>query len=71
MAFNASVSIKKVMADYKGDFTADIFQELLTRGDIAHLLLSDIQALTAKMAKEFPEVIKLRNIGQTWQDRPI
>jgi len=42
MAFNASVSIKKVFADYKGDFTADIFQELLTRGDIAHLLLSDI-----------------------------
>ena len=25
MAFNASVSVKKVMKDYKGDFSADIF----------------------------------------------
>jgi len=49
MAFNASVSIKKVMKDYKGDFSADIFQELLTRGDISHLFLSDINALTQKI----------------------
>jgi hypothetical protein len=63
MAFNASVSIKKVMKDYKGDFSADIFQELLTRGDISHLMLSDITVLVQKMASEFPDVLKVKSIG--------
>ena len=49
MAFNSSVSIKKVLTDYKGDFSADLFQELLTRGDISHLFLSDITVLTQKI----------------------
>ena len=48
-----------------------MFDELLTRRDIAHLLLSDIQSMTAQLEKEFPEVIKTFSIGKTWQEREL
>ena len=48
-----------------------MFDELLTRRDIAHLLLSDIQSMSAALEKEFPEVIKTFSIGKTWQDREM
>jgi hypothetical protein len=57
LAFNASKSIKEVLKDYRGEFTVDAFSEMLTRPDISHLFLSDIRALTKKIAAEFPEVI--------------
>lgn len=59
LAFNKSKSIKSVLKDYRGEFTVDAFSEMLTRPDIAHLFLSDIRALTEKIAAEFPDVIKL------------
>jgi hypothetical protein len=45
LAFNASKSLRKVMSEYKGDFNADLFQELLTRSDIPHVLMSDIDKI--------------------------
>lgn len=48
-----------------------MFDELLTRRDISHLLLSDIQSMTATLEKEFPEVIKTFSIGKSWQEREI
>jgi len=35
------------------------------------LLLSDIQALTVKIQQEFPDVIKIGSLGQTWEQREI
>jgi hypothetical protein len=48
-----------VLKDYRGEFTVDAFSEMLTRPDIAHLFLSDIRSLTAKIAEEFPDIISL------------
>ena len=71
VAFNASKSIKQVMQEYKGDFDVNVFNEMLTRSDIAHVFQSDIYIMIDKLAKEFPDIIKTRSIGKTWQDRDI
>ena len=44
---------------------------MLTRNDIAHVFQSDIYIMIDKLAKEFPDIIKTRSIGKTWQDRDI
>jgi len=49
IAFNRSESIQKIMKEHRGDFDADLFTTLLTGKELAHLLLSDIQALTLKI----------------------
>ena len=54
------------MNDHKGDFDSDIFSELLTRKDLAHLLLDDINSLMAQIEKEFPDIAKVYPIGHTW-----
>ena len=66
LAFNEKKSIKKLLNEYKGDFTIDLFQELLTRSDIPHVFLSDIDNITSMIAKEFPEIAKVKSIGKTW-----
>lgn len=48
-----------------------LFSELLTRKDLSHLLLSDIENMLVALAKEFPDIIKVYSIGDTWQQRPI
>lgn len=59
------------MKEHQGDFDADLFTNLLTGKELAHLLLSDIQALSLKIQQEFPDVVKLGSIGQTWEGREI
>jgi len=59
------------MQEHKGDFDSDLFNNLLTGKELAHLLLSDIQALSVKISQEFPDVVKLSSIGQTWEQREI
>jgi galactitol-specific phosphotransferase system IIB component len=71
VAFNASKSIKQTLLEYKGDFDVNVFDEMLTRNDIAHVFQSDIYIMIDKLAKEFPDIIKTRSIGKTWQDRDI
>lgn len=66
MYYNVSKPILSVMKEYKGDFGVDLFSELLTRQELSHLLLSDIQSMVAKLEKEFPDIIKVKTIGQTW-----
>jgi len=48
-----------------------LFSELLTRKDLSHLLLSDIESMMDKMAAEFPDMIKISTIGKTWEGRDI
>ena len=48
-----------------------MFSELLTRKDLSHLLLSDIESMMDKMAEEFPDMIKVSSIGKTWEGRDI
>ena len=70
-SYNYSVPLKTTMEQHAGDFDQSLFSELLTRKDLSHLLYSDIQNLLTALEKEFPEVIKVRSIGSSWQDRQI
>lgn len=71
IAFNASKSLKSTLLEYKGDFDVNVFDEVLTRSDIAHVFQSDIYIMIEKLTKEFPDIVKSRSIGKTWQDRDI
>lgn len=71
IAFNASKSIKTTLLEYTGDFDVNVFDEVLTRNDIAHVFQSDIYIMIEKLSKEFPDIVKSRSIGKTWQDRDI
>ena len=71
ISYDPKRSIKSVLSEYPGDFGSDLFQELLTRKDLSHLLLSDITNLENQLLKEFPEAITLESIGQSWEKRDI
>ena len=43
LAYNSSKSIKEILKENTGDFSVDVFQELLTRKDLSHLLYSDVE----------------------------
>lgn len=66
VAYNSSASIKQILLGHRGDFDQDLFSELLTRKDLSHLLLSDINTMMDQLAREFPEIIKVHSIGKTW-----
>jgi len=71
MSYNPNKTLVSVMSEYVGDFSADLFQELLTRKEISHLFLSDIETLTNQIQHEFPDIIQTESIGQTWEHRDI
>lgn len=48
-----------------------MFKQLLVRDDLNHLLLSDVNKLVQHIAVEFPDVVKLKTIGTSWQERPL
>jgi hypothetical protein len=60
--------MKQILSAYPGsnDLTADEFNRFLIRRDLNHLLLSDVQAITKSLETDFPEVIKVYSIGQTY-----
>ena len=66
IAFQEKEPIRKLMESHKGDFDGDLFNNLLTRPDLAHLLISEIQIMTKKLQSEFPELIHVTSIGKTW-----
>jgi hypothetical protein len=48
-----------------------MFNKLLTRPDIPHVFLSDVNKLIAGIQKDFPNIVKVDEIGYTWEQRPI
>ena len=70
-AFNDSINIRAALEKYKGDFNGDLFETLLTGKDLPHLLFSELQTLTKRLAEEFPEVITVGSIGQSWEHRDL
>lgn len=44
---------------------------MLTRKEISHLFLSDIYTMVDQLQREFPEIINVRSIGKSWQNRDI
>jgi len=59
------------MEKYKGEFTGDIFESLLTQEELPHLLYSQIDMITKKIGEEFPDIITTGTFGKTWEDREL
>ena len=70
-AYNDSLRIRSALEKFKGEFTGDLFETLLTGQELPHLLFSELQALTKKLGEEFPEVITVGSIGQSWEHRDL
>lgn len=72
----APVSIRSILSQ-SPTFTQEMFNALLTRpsynneGTLAALFHTDIERLLVQLQKEFPEIIKLSSIGNSYQGRPI
>ena len=48
-----------------------MFNKLLIRQDIPHLFLSDVNRLVAGIKNDFPDIVKVDEIGYSWEQRPI
>ena len=44
---------------------------MLTGQELPHLLFSELQTLTKKLGDEFPDVIQVGSIGQSWEHRDL
>ena len=60
-----------MFSENKGEFTSDMFNSLLTRKEISHVFLSEISQIQSMIASEFSDIVTLKTIGKTWNDRPI
>jgi hypothetical protein len=65
-----SINVKQVLLSSK-EFNQELFSKLLTRSDIPHIFLSDVTRLINGIKKDFPDIVKIDNIGNTWENRPI
>lgn len=52
-------------------FDDNLIKQLLVRDDLNHLMLTDVNKLIMKIAKEFPEFVKLSTIGESFEGRPM
>ena len=49
-----------------------LYDNFITRKDgINHLLLSDVNNLMEKVARDFPDIAKMTSIGKSYQGRDI
>lgn len=67
-------SIKEIMQQNQGNkkMSMDMFKQLFIRSDqMPHLMLSDVNRIVNSLQKDFPEIIKVSSIGQTFEERPI
>ena len=48
-----------------------MFKKLLLREGLNHLLLPEIDDLTMSLARDFPDLITIKSIGKTWEQRDI
>ena len=55
--------IRSVLEKYKGEFTGDVFESLLTQQELPHLLYSELDMITKKIGEEFPDIITVGNFG--------
>lgn len=48
-------------------FGKDIFKKLLTKFDSDHIFLTETTNLIKSMADDYPEIISIQSIGQSWE----
>lgn len=64
------ISVREVLAS-SPEFNENLIKRMIVRHDMNHLLLSDVNKLIAKIALEFPDVVQLSTIGQSWEGKNI
>ena len=66
-----TLDIKAIFEQHK-DINMEEFKQLFIRSDqFSHLLLSDAQRIVTALQKDFPDIIKVSSIGDSYQERPI
>ena len=48
-----------------------VFDEILVRKNTPHILLSDTKDIIAAMKKDFSEIVEIKSIGTSWENRSI
>lgn len=64
------VELKEIF-ESSPNFDDTMVKQLLVRNDINHLMLTDVNKLIMRIAREYPDIVSLSSIGTTWQGRPI
>ncbi len=64
------VEVRKAL-ESSPEFGMPLFEKLLTRVDSDHIFLPDVENLVESIRQDFPGVVKLSSIGQTWENRSM
>ena len=48
------------------EFNQDVFDKLLSRLDADHIFLSDVNNLIFSLQEDYPELIDVKKIGESW-----
>ena len=66
VVLHEQASVKDILASDK-TFTNDMFKQLLVRPDIPHMFLSDVNKLIGGIKNDFPDIVKVDEIGYSWE----
>ena len=64
-------SVKSVLAGGGVDMDQTQFDRLFIRPDLNHILLSDVDRFLDSLAADYPDVVQVSSIGNSWENRPI
>ena len=60
------IDVKGILSSNK-EFGMKIFEKLLIKSnDLPHIFLTEEQNLIYSMQEDFPEILSISSIGQTW-----
>ena len=66
----SALPVRQILSE-SPTFTEDMFKKLLLRDGLNHLLLPEIDDLTYSLARDFPDLVTIKSIGKTWEQRDI
>lgn len=66
----SKVDVKGAL-ESSSSFGEDIFRKLLARYDTDHIFLTETTNLIKSLAADYPEMVTLQSIGQSWEQRDI
>ena len=70
VSLTSALPVRQILSE-SPDFTEEMFKKLLLRDGLNHLLLPEIDDLTSSLARDFPDLIQIKSIGKTWENRDI
>ena len=65
----ADLNLKEILSKHQR--MDDVFDEILVRKNTPHILLSDTKDILAALKKDFSEIVEIKSIGTTWENRSI